>query len=285
MIPTMRSHRLVSQGSVAVLVLAALVGALTGCKSAAPPETPGEAEALVPLDPVMARLEHAVDAMGGAEVVDAVTSLELDGQATRWLPSGLETTGRLRTMIAFPDRYRQEVEGQVGPIATILRPDGAFLAAVNSLVPLTEEQAIWMHQSLARNPVRLLQARHRDDLDATVEPVGDTEMIALTLEGIRLRVGFDPDSGAISRIVVPDAKVPEGGSGELDSTFGDYREVGGLHYPFTSQGTFQGRPVFRTNLDAVIVNPSIDPEIFTSPSPILRDNVSPAPTPTANPSS
>ncbi len=277
----MRSHRFASQGSVAVLVLA-LVGALTGCKSAAPPETPGEAEAMVPLDPAMAQLERAVDAMGGAEVVDAVTSLELDGRASRWRPNGLETTSRVRTVIAFPDRYRQEVEGRVGPIATVLTPDGAFLAAVGSFLPLPEEQAAWMRESLARNPLRLLQARHRGDLEASVEPVGDIEMVALTLEGVRVQVGFDPDSGAVSRVVVPEANVPDTGTGELDTTFGDYREVGGLRYPFTSEGTFQGKPVFRTVLDEVLVNPSLDPVMFTSPSPIL-DQDAPPPEPVTTP--
>ena len=262
-------------GWIVVAVLGAAVAGLTGCRSAPVPETPGEAEALTPLDPVMARLERAVDAMGGAEVVDGVTSLELDGRAIRWSANDSETSSRMRTLIAFPDRYRQEVEGRVGPVATVLTPDGAFLAAVGTFLALPDAQAAWMRESLARNPVRLLQARHRDDLDASVEPVGDVEFVTMTLEGVHLRVAFDDDSGLLTRIVVPEANVPDTGTGEFDITFGDYREVGGLRYPFTSAGSFQGERVFRTVLEEVVVNPMLGPDVFTSPNPILDQGTPP----------
>ncbi len=216
-------------------------------------------------------LDRAVAAMGGAEIVDQVTTLHLVGRSTRELAGGRVDTSTVRTVIAFPDRFRQEIEGRVGPLATLLNHDGAFLAAVGMLLPLPVEQRDWMAASLRRNPLRLLQLRAELELGGTsMDAGGPLERVEAVLGDDRMVLGFDSDSGLLVLVTVPEATVPESGTGEYSVTFDDWREVGGgLLYPFVSSATFDGRRVFRTELDTVAVNPTVRDDLFASAALVL----------------
>lgn len=241
--------------ALAVLVLAGCATSPSGT-SAPPPELTSKE--------VIAR---AVEAMGGAEAVDGVSTLRLAGRSIRTLPGGRTDEGPVHSVVVFPDRFRQEIQGRVGPLSTMLTPDGAFLVAVGMMLPLPEEQRSWMAASLRRNPVRLLQLRDDPafDLGLTPTAVSDDEIVLeAALEGEWLVLAFDRESGRLARVAVPQATVPETGTGEYTVAFADWRELeGGLVYPFATEASFEGNVVFRTLLEAVEVNVEVSDELFT----------------------
>ena len=208
-------------------------------------------------------LDKAVQAMGGAAVVDAVTTLELHGDSTRYLPNGEEWALKSVSYYAFPDRYRQEATLPIGEnLITMAGPDGAFLqTGKTGGVPLPDSEKQEITKSILRNPLILLQRRQ------TLKPVAeaDQKIDNKTVHVVRVdetigatHIAVDPASGEIRQITYP----VSGGAQQLTITYTDYRSVGKLRYPFMSSATVGGKPAFSFTAEKVTVNEPYDAKFF-----------------------
>jgi outer membrane lipoprotein-sorting protein len=65
---------------------------------------------------------------------------------------------------------------------------------------------------------------------------------------------------------------------EFDSTTGDYKDVGGVMFPFSAEIGAKGQKV-KLSFTKIEVNPKIDDARFKMPAPSAPDKKAPAPTP------
>jgi hypothetical protein len=107
-------------------------------------------------------------------------------------------------------------------------------------------------------------------------------MVEFDLSGQKTVLAIDPKSGLVRQSIytMPMAGTPA----QVVATYSDYRPLaGGAKYPFRSQGMVDGKPVFTSRLDAVVVNGTIDESLFVVPSPPPAP-AEPLPWPTPSPS-
>src|SRR5262245_3177288 len=106
-----------------------------------------------------ALIRKAIDAMGGAAVVDGIKTLELRGKATRKFPGGNAVDFSSTTYMLFPDQYRQDVTLPMRSLVTVWTPQGAFTDMGDGPVILPDAQRTAMEQGLRRNLVGLMKSR------------------------------------------------------------------------------------------------------------------------------
>jgi len=215
-------------------------------------------------------LAGAVDAMGGAEVVDGVTALRTREVATQTTPQG-ELEVKVASIQVFPDRVRQELTLPMGSITMVLSGDKAFMSGPMGTMDLPDSQSAALRRTALRDPLALLKARGTEDFVATALPPGELdgtplERLQIEVAGNVTVVGLDPESGRIRQVSYRD-QGPGGAPGELTRTFSDYREIDGLTYPFAVVGTFEGEPVSSSKVEELEVNPEVDESAFEKPAP------------------
>jgi hypothetical protein len=160
---------------------------------------------------------------------------------------------------------------QAGPIATLLNADGAFVLLSGGALPLPEAEAAALRATANRNLMVLL--RTRDAKAAPVARVGTAklgedavEMVEFEMSGQKTVLAIDTKTGLVRQAIytMPMA----GGESQVVATYSDYRTLSnGAKYPFKSLGTVDGKPVFNSRLDAVVVNGDIADALFTVPAP------------------
>lgn len=234
---------------------------------APPPYTPTSP------DPVRgaALLKKAVAAHGGAAAIDAVRRLEIKGASGRMMPGQDAIEMASHTHMVVPGLYRHELVTQAGRIATLLNRDGAFVILSGGALPLPDAEAAALRATANRNLLALLRTR-----DAGAAPVnrvgtgqmpdGEVEMVEIDMSGQKTVLAIDSKTGLVRQAMytMPMA----GGESLVVATYSDYRPLeNGAKYPFKSVGTVDGKPVFTSRLDTVVVNGAIDDALFAAPVP------------------
>jgi len=216
-----------------------------------------------------ALLDRAVEAMGGAERVDAARGLRVVGTATQVTPQG-EMAIDVATTHLFPDRFRQELTLPFGSMSMVVGPEGGFAVSPQGVMDLPASQLAALRSAAKRDPLALLRLRDDPDLVATalapVELDGTPlERLQLELDGNVTLVDLDPQTGEIRRISYRDAG-PTGQPGETVRVYTDYRDVdGGLRYPFAVVGSFEGEKSFEAAVESVELDPEVEEAEFEKP--------------------
>ena len=214
-------------------------------------------------------LDRAVEAMGGAERVDAARGLRVVGTATQVTPQG-EMAIDVATTHLFPDRFRQELTLPFGSMSMVLADGGGFAVTPQGVMDLPASQLAALQSASRRDPLALLRLRDDPDLVATALP--PVELEGTPLERLQLELGgdvtlvdLDPATGEIRRVSYRDAG-PTGQPGETVRVYTDYRDVdGGLRYPFAVVGTFEGEKSFEAAVQSVELDPEVDAAEFEKP--------------------
>jgi predicted Zn-dependent peptidase len=215
----------------------------------------------------MELLQRAVDAMGGAAVVDGVEALYSTAMATQKTPQG-DLQVEVHSLRVFPDRYLQEVTLPFGTMSMVVEGDGGFMVGPQGTMDLPASQLESMQRSALRDPLELLKRRGDEDFVATaLEPEevdGETlQRLQIELDGAVTVVSLDAE-GRVRRMSYRDSG-PGGAPGDAVRTFGDFRQVDGLTYPFSVAASFEGEEVFSAVVDELQVNPEVDASRFERP--------------------
>jgi len=91
-------------------------------------------------------------------------------------------------------------------------------------------------------------------------------MVEFEMSGQKTVLAIDPGTGLVRQAIytMPMAAV----AAQVVATYSDYRPLSnGVKYPFKSQGTVDGKPVFTSRLEKVVVNGAIDEKLFALPAP------------------
>ena len=242
---------------VARLVLAVMVGAAL---DAAAPATQAQT-----LDDILAR--H-VAARGGLERIRSVRSLRMTGIATTGSGASVMVTRETKR----PARMRLEFTYQ--GVTGVYACDGERGWRVSPFDGSPDPQPL--------SPAETQAAIEQADIDGpfvdtaakgvTVELLG--RVPAAGREAFKLKVTFgrglvryhyvDAETYLLSRTEA--TRTWRGQTVHVATTFADYRQVRGLHFPHLIESTARGRPTsLRIIVDTVEVDPAIDDGRFIAP--------------------
>ncbi|HEY8549646.1 MAG TPA: pitrilysin family protein [Vicinamibacterales bacterium] len=212
-----------------------------------------------------ALLEKAVDAFGGAERLDGLTSYVETGAMTMKGPQG-EVEIKTTLTIAFPDRFRQEMVTPAGTMAMVLSGDEAFVQSPQGERPLPASMRDRLRRELAHTPLVLL--RHRNEPGFTATAAGTakagetvTELLRIDYEGSTVTLGIEPATGRILSVSYRGTG-PAGEPADVVQTFSDFREVNGLTVPFVMTSTVNGEPGSSSTTASVAINQPVDPSLL-----------------------
>jgi hypothetical protein len=225
-----------------------------------------------------------VAAHGGASAIDGIRSLELSGFSGRTMPGQDPLEMASRTTMMLPTLYRNELVTQAGPVATLINREGAFVILNGGALPLPDAEAGALRATANRNLMVLLRGRDPKEMRVTRVgsarlPEGAIEMVEFDLSGQKTILGIDSATGLVRQAVYT---MPiSGAASQVVSTYSDYRALSnGARYPFRSDGTVDGKPVFTSRLEKVVVNGPVDESQFALPPPPVPQE----PLPWASPS-
>jgi hypothetical protein len=217
------------------------------------------------LDDIIAR--H-VAARGGAARIKALQSVRMIGKATTGagrralVTREVKRPGRVRMEFAFQGMtgvyaWDGEHGWQVSPLDGSLDPQ-----------PLSAENAdLAVEQCDIEGPLVDWKAKgHTVELVGR-EKVGDQEAfkLKLTLESGAVRYEFlDTQSYLVVKTEV--TRVVRGHAVDLETRFGDYKEVGGLRFPHSIESGARGRPrKLSVVVETIELNPVLDEARFRMP--------------------
>jgi hypothetical protein len=234
------------------LALGALLGTAAGAKAPT-------------VDEIVAR--H-VAARGGRDALAAVRTLRMTGRAS----AGPGRDAIVRREIARPGRIRTEFEFQgttgvsvwdgsagwrVSPLEGRLEPE-----------PMTEElTAVSAEQADIDGPLVDWKAKgHRvEQVGASALPGGSAHELKVTLRsGAVRRLWVDAATGQVVR--TESTRKVRGHEVTFETSWGDYREAGGVSFARSIEIGVRGRPQrLRIVVDTVDVNPALDEGRFRMP--------------------
>src|SRR5262245_20262236 len=213
-----------------------------------------------------ALIEQAVAAMGGAQLVDGLSSYQEKDATSPQVD--------FVYMLAFPNQIRKESRfGDYRDAAVINLSTGEtmFIARQDSQ-PLTAQSQHALLQEISRKPLVILRARKQDDFKAAAlgsGQAGETpiEQVSIEYSGVAVRLGIEPKTGRILSVAYT-GRGPSGGFGEVVQSFSDFRAVDGLTLPFKVTSSFNGQPFPRLTftVDSIVINSKLDPALFAKPA-------------------
>jgi YHS domain-containing protein len=215
-------------------------------------------------------LQKAVEAVGGANRIDALTSYEVTGAVSNY--SGDAQVKTTYTFV-FPDHLRRERNiPDYGTIATVVVGDEAFQIRPDEVRPFSKAQRTNFVKMLKRNVVSLLRARKDPGFVAVATEPSELhgkrlENVAVDFNGLFVTLGIDPTTGRPSTLSYTGRGV-NGDYGHLLQELSDFRTVDGLTLPFKVSTTFNGQPVPQMSFTAesIAINGDVPATIFEKPT-------------------
>jgi len=204
-------------------------------------------------------IARAVQGIGGADVLDRIGTISVEGEATRLTPQGMIKTPT-RSFVEFPASYRQEIELNGAVVAMASSTDGAYLIAGKSVQALSEAQRQNIEVTALRTPLVLLKTRSNRNFSADADgsgKIGDYEVdfAQVYVGNENMRIAVDKATG---RIVQEEFDTRGGAperSGRMVVTFSDFRKLSnGLTVAHASSGTFEGDVVFTNHIAKIKFN-------------------------------
>jgi hypothetical protein len=180
-------------------------------------------------------------------------------------------TTQQRVEMIFPDRIRRTILTGDEEQAIVINAGQGFLAADGLTLPLPEGRLDEAAAQLGRDLLLLATSVGQADLQATdvgsyVRGGTNCQMVEITRAGVRSRLCLDERGVALSQSFVsrhPMSSLP----GTIEILFEDYRETGGVLYPYRQRLTFQGEEIVTVTVVSLEINPDLPDALFQSPSP------------------
>ena len=214
-------------------------------------------------------LAKHIEAMGGADAIEAVHSMKVEAEIEIL---GMGVTGKMESFSVRPCLYRSDAslgffqvkQGYDGDRIWRVDPNGMLLI-------MRDEQSV--RDQVTRCIIDSYRYLYPSDEFSTRAAGRDTidgiECVVIELEpdgGTTCRLYIDTGSFLVKRLTM------ESGSASVHETFEDYREVDGLMVPFMSRlhQTAMNQTI-ESRILAVEMNERIDPIIFLPPSGLEKD--------------
>jgi len=235
------------------------------------PAMPAEAAAVAQ---GRALVERAVQAIGGAQKLDAVTTYVESSSSVQKRPAG-DVAIAARTMYRFPDGIRAErtttLPDRTLTSANLLTPAGSWFIGGGRAYPQNADGRATSEAAYNRQLVPLLRARRDPEFKAAF--LGAATEDGVQVDRVRvmyraLDVTLALDKAGLVHSVAFTGRGPESEIGAYVLTLGDYRDVSGLRLPFSERAQFNGAPdsLLTRTIDAIAINTPLDAALFQTPA-------------------
>ena len=259
----------------------------------------------------LALVNTGLEAMGGAARVDGLKSLVVSARHAHWDPQQTEVPGvgnkpggtsRFTTTRNLANGHARIdwVRNRTWPgirmfqYSEVFADDVGFVLGIDNIAlsKMAGETSPSMHtmsasrrianlRELHRSNPRLLleMARNADKLKlAANAKAGDKVLPAVTWQAADAEwtVLFDPATGLPARIRTVDADNIWGDS-DYDLALADWRVVDGVRFPFAQLLTLRGREVQKIDVDEVLVNRNVPPDLFAVPELVKKASAAESP--------
>jgi len=173
-------------------------------------------------------LQKAQLAMGGAEKLAAVKD------ATHTLELALEPAAggfkvKQVSMYLAPGQLRQEQELPFGKVIVYSDGKTGWLSTPQGVQSMPAEVLKQVQGAIFREPTALMLSDR--DASRTVNAVGDDAIEISTVDGLRVRIEFDPATSLPGRELYTEPG-QNGAPAQTTDIFSDWREVAGIKLPF-----------------------------------------------------
>ena len=208
----------------------------------------------------------AVDAMGGAAVIDGVKAYREETTVAATTPQG-EIELQSTVLVAPPDRVRQELVTPMGAMTmTIAGASGTVQGGPQGSMPLPEAQRTQMLKQVQRSPIFLLQRRAQAGFKAVTAgegKVGETPvtLVRVEVEGDSMTLGIDPKTGQL-RSLLARGTGPTGAPADVLTEFDDYRAAGAMTLPHARRQIVDGTTAQKVTVKTIQLNPSLPADAF-----------------------
>jgi hypothetical protein len=254
------------------------VPAASSSRSAPAPKVKSE-----PSDDPLARelLQKAVEAMGGAAVIDRVQTLILTGKIQQRSALG-KYDATATTTFLYPARMRRDVVLPAGnTISAIFTPDGAWLTGAAGAIELPEAEKEKLEAAAMRNPVSLLRARQdplfRASTGGRLLPETPGDLLIIRIGSAETQLFLNAEGRIVQVSYVGTNPVDASKKEWLRVQYSDFRATDGLTYPFSSETFSREEKVSSFRLDSLRVNQPVAPGLFERPGPSPVSTPTPAP--------
>jgi zinc protease len=250
------------------------LGAVTNVDITIPPPPPGvaggeESEGAPPAAPLptasnaegKALIAKVADAMGGEAKLKTIHGLL----------AKLQQQGRppIEVAILYPDRMHISMESPAGPMAMVVTPQAAFLAAQGQVRDMPESRKQESLAQIKRDLVFI--AQHADDPGFAfagngTEKIGsvDASILDINAQGTPMRWYVDPSSGRILREVYP--ATGQSGPVEGQTDLEDWKNFDGVTLPAKRINKQNGENSSVVDFLEIQFNPKVDAKEFEKPA-------------------
>jgi zinc protease len=210
-----------------------------------------------------------IEAAGGADALDAVEAYTVTGSGTV-SAQGMELQIGVVESYVFPDkRYtEQTVFGQ--KMIQVVDGTSGWMKGPQGIQDLPEEQAREALEDeltggglhfLRRAPELEIQALAPETIDGTAYDV----LFVRSLGDKNVKLYVDPETHLVARSHHDGQHPMTQAPAAIQTTYGDYREVGGVLFPYETSMTVDGEPFMAFTVEEVTVNAEVDASVFTKP--------------------
>jgi len=223
-------------------------------------------------DPARPLVERAIAARGGLERLRGIKTVTAQASTVIFLPSGGTAEHDSTSAIAYPDRFRMDMQTPQGRVSTIYAGGRAFtLLAEGGTMPIAPGE---LKAIVDRDAIQLLLGAH----DGRLSPRAiDEVMLAdgtrgpaleFSLSGQTVQLVFDASS---TQIVAERYNAAEGSqSVQVEERFGDFRPVDGVMVAYRTSVFRNGRPYMERRIERITFNAPVPDATFAPRGQVLQ---------------
>lgn len=211
-------------------------------------------------------LNLAVNAMGGAEKIDAIKTYDdkmflVAGNDNAW--NGL--------FISFPNSFCQKFKRNEHGWSMTAAGDAAWFDSTERSDPMASSQQRAFAREMSRLLLVIVKSRNLPTFVCSWTGPGEidnqaVEQVAVALNGATSTVMIDPKTGKILGETYR-GRGPNSFLGQVEFAYSDFTTFDGITLPITWKASFNGEYVAEHSgtLDEVHFNPAIDEKMFEMP--------------------
>lgn len=212
-------------------------------------------------------LAAALQALGGADKIDALTNLQMSLPRSHGMGKD-KVVGVLTTTIAFPDRLRHDETWGDWHGANALSGANSFERAAKNTRRLEEMEREYLLRELHRHPVALMRARQQPDFIALAAGQGKVgeqavDLLKVAVAGATSTLSLEPQTGRVLAITYR-GRPGIGAIGAIEKFYSDFKSIDGLTLPHTVRTTWDGKTIPNQSgtYSAVRVSVALDEDFF-----------------------
>ena len=208
----------------------------------------------------------AVEAMGGQAAFAGIKDVSMEMEMTIQTPQGAMSIS-LTTYRKYPDRVRVEIQMPFGKMIQAVAGESGWIQSPQGVMDMPSDQLDQAQKKRFSDLVRLFG--HFSDLKVQALPSAEVEgkpvdvLVIADDRGNWVKLFLDAVDHRLVKKEYPDQGMA--GPVQAEDSYGDYRKVSGLLFPFRTKTKHDGEDFAETTVGKIQVNTGLDESLFARP--------------------